>query len=826
METLAADVRYAARMLRGNPGFTSVAVAALALGIGANTAIFTVVNSVLLQPLPYPQPDRIMQVGRMYTGARGTQYGYSDSIPKYMVWRHNQAFESMALYGQSGPSVRVGSGDRPEQARALRVSQDYFKVFGAAPLAGRTFSAEEDAPNGPQAVVIAFSFWQSRLGGGASILGRALTIDGKPAAVIGVMPRDFVSEPAADLWLPLQADPASTNQGHYLRMAGRLKPGVTIERARAEMKAAGERFRALYPQWMDKNESVGMQPLREAMTGSVKTPLLILLGAVGFVLLIACANVANLLLARAAVRQKELAVRAAIGASRTRVIRQLLTESVLLALAGGTLGFALGSWGVRLLLLLAPGNIPRLTLDDGARAAAPPLDWHVAAFTIAVALATAVIFGLLPALHTSNPDLASTLKEAGGRSGVSRAQNRARSVLVIAEVALAIVLLIGASLMIRTFVGLRTLNPGIDPHNVLTLETSLGTAYPTTAKVDNFITQVTRRVESLPGVEAAAATIALPVTTGIDLPFSIAGKPDPKGSPYNGDEQYRYVSPHYFRAFHIPLLRGRSFNEGDTGNSARVVLINEAMAKTYWPQEDPVGQVIVIGKGLGPQFEDVPRQIVGIVGNVRETGLGDDQSGVMYIPQSQVPQGLTQLANSVVPLAWAVRTAADPNGLRAAIEREIQAVDGQMPVARMRTMEQVLSESVARQNFNMVLLTVFAGIALLLAAIGIYGLMAYSVERRTQELGIRMALGAAGSDVLKLVLWHGARLTGTGLAIGLALAYGLMRVLSSLLFGVKAADPLSFAATAGVLAAVALAATLIPARRASRIPPAEALRGQ
>jgi len=826
METLVADLCYAARMLRGNPGFTGVAVAALALGIGANTAIFTVVNNVLLQPLPYPEPDRIMEVGRVYNGPKGIQYGYSNSIPKYMVWRQNGAFESMALFGQSGPSVRIGTGDRPEQAKALRASQGYFRVFGVAPMVGRAFSAEEDAPNGPAVAVVSYNLWQSRLGGDPSLVGRSITVDGKPATVVGILPKSFAAEPAADLFLPMQADPASTNQGHYLRIAGRLKPGVTIERARAELKAAGERFRALYPQWMNKNESAGMQPMRDAMTGPVKTPLMILLGAVGFVLLIACANVANLLLARAAVRQKELAVRAAIGASRGRVVRQLLTESLLLALAGGALGFSLGSWGVRALLLLAPGNIPRLTDGDGAHAIIPALDWQVAAFTIAVAVLTAVLFGLLPAVHTSKPDLASTLKDAGGRSGSSRAQNRARSVLVVSELALAIVLLIGASLMIRTFVGLRTVNSGIDPHNVLTLETSMGSAYPTTAQVDTFITQVTRRMESLPSVEAAAAAVVLPMTSGIDLPFSIAGKPDPKGSPYNGDEQYRYISPHYFRVFHIPLLRGRAFTEGDTGNSARVVIINEAMAKTYWPKQDPIGQVITIGKGIGPQFEEPPRQIVGIVGNVRETGLGDEQSGVMYIPQSQVPQGVTELANSVLPLAWAVRTAADPDGLRTAVEREIHAVDGQIPVARIRTMEQVLSDSVARQNFNMVLLTVFAGIALLLAAIGIYGLMAYSVERRTQELGIRMALGAGGADVLRLVLWYGLRLTAIGVGVGLALAYGLMRVLSTLLFGVKAVDPVSFGVTAGVLAAVAMAATLIPARRASKIAPAEALRGQ
>jgi len=826
MGTFAADLRYAARILRANPGFTAVAVAALALGIGANTAIFTVVNHVLLEPLPYPQSDRILQIERLYTQDGNTGYGSSISVPKFMVWRQNQAFESMALYGQSGPAVRVGTDERAQPAKGLGVTEGYFRVFGVAPIMGRTFTPQEDLPNGPAVAVVSYNLWQSRLGGDPSILGRSVPLDGKPTAIVGVLPRSFVSDPPADLFTPLQPDPASTNQAHYLRLAGRLKPGVTLERARAELRAAGERFRALYPGWMDKNESVSARPLREAIVGSVRTPLLILLGAVAFVLLIACANVANLLLARAAVRQKELAVRAAIGAGRLRVVRQLLTESLLLALAGGVLGYALGAAGVRVLLLFAPGNIPRINGTENAVTPIPALDWRVAAFAIGLAILTAVLFGLVPALHTSSLDLASTLKEGGGRSGSSRAHNRARSILVVAEIALALVLLIGASLMIRTFVGLRTVNPGIDPHNVLTLETSVGTAYRTTAAVDGFITRSARRLESLPGVEAAGAAIALPMTVGIDMPFSIAGKPDPKGSPYNGDEQWRFVSPHYFRAFRIPVLRGRVFTENDTLNAARVVILNQAMAARYWPKQDPIGQVITIGKGIGQIFDEPPREVVGVVGNVRETGLSDEQSCVMYVPQSQVTEGLTQLANSVLPLAWIVRTAADPSGLRSAIERELGAVDTRVSVARVRPMDQVIAESVARQNFNMVLLSVFGAIALLLAVIGIYGLMAYSVERRTQELGIRMALGAAGGDVLKLVLWQGARLAAIGLAIGLALAYGLVRVLASLLFHVKSTDPVSFAAVAAILALSALVASYIPARRASRIAPADALRSQ
>jgi predicted permease len=810
-------------MLRSNPGFTAIAVAALTLGIGATTAIFTVVNTVLLEPLPYPNPDRIMQVGRLFPG---NSVGDSNSIPKYMVWRQNRVFEAMVLYGESGPAANLGTGDRPEQVKTLRASEGYFKVFGVSPILGRTYTAAEDLPNAPKVAVIGFSLWQSHLGGDTGILGRAITLNGEPFTVIGVLPKGFQADPPADVWLPQQADPNSTNQGHYLRVAGRLKPGVSLAAARAEMKIAGERFRALFPKWMDEHEGVAVVPLREAKVGPVKTALLILLGAVAFVLLIACANVANLLLARAAVRQRELAVRAAMGANRWRVIRQLLTESVMLAGLGGILGFALGNWGVRGLLLLAPGDIPRLTDADGLRTVIPALDWRVAAFSIGVALLTGIVFGLFPALHTSNPDLASILKESSGRSGTSRRQNRARSVLVVAEIALALVLLIGATLMIRTFASLRSVKPGFDAHNVLTMKTSMsGAGYASTAKVENFVTQVTRRIEALPGVEAAASTIMLPVECCVDLPFNIAGKPPTEGQ-YNGDEQWREVSPHYFQTFRVPVLRGRAFRETDVGNSARVLVINEKMAQQYWPKQDPLGQVIVIGKGLGPEFDDPPRQIVGIVGNVREAGLERGEVAVMYIPQSQVPEGLTKLAANVVPLAWAVRSSADPANLRMAIEREFHSVDGMMPIAQERTMEQVVAESVARQNFNMVLLTLFAGIALLLAAIGVYGLMAYAVEQRTQEIGIRMALGAARGDMLKLVLAQGMKLVGAGVVLGAGLAYGMTRLLESLLFGVKASDPLTFAAVTGILTLVALIATLIPARRASTVEPLEALRYQ
>jgi putative ABC transport system permease protein len=823
MANFAADVRYAARMLRANPGFTAVALTALALGIGANTAIFTVVNSVLLEPLPYPQPDRIMQLGRTFGGDGA---GWSNSIPKYMAWRQNRAFESMTLFGLDGPGVSFGSGDHPPQVKTLHASDGYFQVFGVAPILGRTYTAAEDVPNGPPVAVISYGLWQSQLAGNSNAIGSNIKLNGQLYTVIGVLPKWFQPDPPSDVWLPQQADPNSTNQGHYLRIAGRLKPGVTLPQAQAEMKVVGERFRAANPKWMDKNESVAVMPMAEAIVGpQVRTALLVLLGAVLFVLLIACANVANLLLARAGVRQRELAIRAAMGASRSRVIRQLLTESIMLAGAGGILGFALGAWGVRGLLLLAPGNIPRLTDADAMHSAIPLLDWRVAAFTLAVALATGIIFGVFPALQVSNPDLASTLKEASNRSGTGRRQNRARSVLVISEIALAVVLLTGAALLIRTFVGLRSVNPGFDPHNVLTLQTSLsGGSYSSTAKEDRLITEVTRRLESLPGVQAAAATIMLPVQGGVDLPFNIAGKAPSKGNQYNGDEQWRSVSPHYFDAFRVPVLRGRAFRDTDTANSARVVLINEAMAKKYWPKEDPVGQVITIGKGLGPEFEDPPRQIVGVVGTVRETGLGSENEGVMYIPQAQSPDGFTALINSALPLSWAIRTAAPPSNLRVAIEREFASVDRALPLSNERTMEDVIARSLARQNFNMLLLSIFAGIALVLAAIGVYGLMSYSVEQRTQEIGIRMALGAARANMVGMVLKSGMKLVGAGAVLGVALAYALTRVLASLLFGVKANDLMTFALVPVILSAVALIATLIPARRAATIAPSQALR--
>jgi putative ABC transport system permease protein len=816
------DARFGLRQLCQNPGFTVSAIAALALGIGANTAIFTVVNKVLLEPLPYPESHRIMRIARAFPAGHGN----SISVPKFMAWKKgNQAFEALAMYDFSGPSLNLGQGDHPEQIKAIHVTVDYFAVFGTAPIVGRTFLPQEDLPGGAKVVVLGQDLWKAHFGGDPAIIGKQLLLGGAPYTVVGILPSGFHSDPPADAFLPFQADPNSTNQGHIYLVAGRLKPGVSIETARANMKMAGEQFRQANPLWMDTTESVAVLPLQEDVVGNVRLPLLILTGAVAFVLLIACANVANLLLARAAGRQKEIAIRTALGAGRWRLFRQLLGESLLLAGASGVLGLAIGAWGVRLLLALSPGNLPGINDQEHVTSAVTALDWHVLAFALGISVLTGLLFGVLPALRVSRLDVNSVLKEGGGRSGSGLRHNRVRNVLVVAEMALAVILLVGAALMIRTFAGLRSVQRGFEVHNVITLQTTLSNSrYDSTAKAALLVHQATERIEALPGVEAAAATVMLPVEGGLDLPFTIDAHPPTNGDRYNGDEQWRFVSPRYFATFRIPLLRGRVFDERDNGNAERVVIINQAMAKKYWPKEDPIGQRVSIGKGLGADFVEPARQIVGIVGDAREAGLKGGAQEVMYVPEAQVTDGLTKLANSIIALNWVVRTATDPAPLSASIRRELIAVDAQLPVAKIRTMEQVISESTARQNFNMLLLTIFASLALLLAAIGIYGLMSYSVEQRLQELGIRMALGAGGGEMLKLVVGQGMKLTGIGAVVGLAAAFGLARLLASLLFGVKATDPLTYAAVTLILCAVALLACLIPALRASKIDPIVALR--
>jgi predicted permease len=552
---------------------------------------------------------------------------------------------------------------------------------------------------------------------------------------------------------------------------------------------------------------------------------MILLGAVGLVLLIACANVANLLLARAAGRQREVAIRAAIGAGRAQIIRQLLTESVLLALIGGLVGVAAGIWGARVLIALSPGDLPRAEALAQGSLLSSVIDWRLVLFALGVSLGTGLLFGIAPALHLSRADVGATLKDAGGRGASGRKAARTRNVLVVAEIALALMLLVSATLLIRTFVSLREVRPGFDAHNVLTLQTSLaGTRFSTAADIERLSRSMAQRIDALPGVQATAMAIALPTQGGVDLPFKVEGRPLDVKDQFHGDEQWRSVSPEYFRALSIPVTRGRIFDDRDTGGSTRVVVINAAFAKKYWPGADPIGQQITIGKGLGPEFEDPTRQVVGIVGDVRENGLSEDSPPVFYVPVAQVSDSLTKLTNSVIPARWIVKASTTTQGLVPLIQKEFMSTGGQLPVAKVQSMEQVLAGSIAQQNFNMLLLGIFGAIALLLAAIGIYGLMSYSVEQNAHDIGVRLALGAAKRDILSMVVSSGMKLAVVGLALGVLGSFWAARLLTRMLFGVKPTDPATYAAVIATLGTVAFLACYLPARRAMRVDPIIALR--
>ena len=817
MANLWHDLKHSLRSLFKNPGFTIAAVAALALGIGTNTAIFTVVNTVLLKPLTYPDADRIVEF--LLTSPDGK--GAIASPTKYNNWRQQTSvFQDIAAYDFGGPGFNL-TGDHPEQVHGIHVGEAYFRLFGAPVMLGRTFTPQEDSPNGGKVVVLSYGLWQRRFGGNPNIVGSAIPLGGEPYTVVGVLGKSFVSDPEADVWLPFQIDPNSTNQGHFFQAAARLRPGVTLAQANAQMKVAADQFRRRYPGGaMDPKESFAVEPLRDTIVSEVRSSLFVLLGAVSLVLLIACANVANLLLVRASGRKREFAIRVSMGATRGRIIRQLLTESILLAVTGGILGLILGYLGVRGLLALSPGDIPRI----GEHGASVTIDWRVLVFTLGVSLLTGILFGLFPAIGASRPDLNSTLKESSNRAGTGFRQSKARSLLVISEVSLALVLLIGAALLIRTFLALRNVNPGFNPHNILTMDMSLtGDRFQKTAGVAQLAHDGRERLNAIPGVEASASTCCLPLEGGFGLPFIVVGRPLDK-SGQTGGAGWMNASPGYFDVFKIPILRGRDFKDSDSTGAPGVVLINESMKKKFWPKEDPVGQQIIIGKGVGPQFEEPARQIIGVVGDIRDGGLNRDPRPLMIIPQAQVPDGMTALNASIGPVVWLVRTHTDPHQFMTSVPEQLRQASGGFPVARVRSMEEVVVHSTARQDFNMLLLTIFGASALILAAIGIYGLMAYTVQQRTQEMGIRMALGADRSRIRNLVVWQGMQLALIGALIGVGAAFALTRLIASFLFGVKPYDPIVFVTVPVILSAVALFAVWLPATRASKLDPMESLR--
>jgi putative ABC transport system permease protein len=816
-ENIWRDVRYASRSLRKTPGFTVVALLVIAIGTGVNTAVFSVVNAVLLRPLPYPDPQSLVRLVRFTPeGPDGTA-----SVPEFNLWRQQTSvLRDIAGYGAGGAGLNLTGGDQPLQVQGLFVTHDYFQVFNAPLMAGRTFTAEEDRPHGGNVAVLSYSLWKQRFGGDAGIVGRTIQLNDTPYLVVGVIGRDFVTEDPTDLWIPYQFELNTQDMVHYFKVAARLQPGVTTEQANAQLKLVSGQFRNTLRNDLGPQDYYGVIPLKQWLIGDTRAPLLVLLSAVGFVLLIACANVANLLLARASGRKREFATRAALGAGRLQVIRQLLTESLLLSASGGLIGLFMGYAGVRLLLTVNIGGLPRL----GENGSAVPLDMRVLLFTLGGSLLTGIVFGLAPALHASRVNLVAGLNESSSRAGTGFRSARFRSALVVIEIALALILVIGSTLLIRTYLKLQAVDPGFDPHNTLTMAMSIsGSRFQKSAPVTQIIRAGTDRLKNIPGVLAVSAGNGLPLQGAFGMSFDILGRP--KGNaPFTGGAGYYSVSWNYFDALKIPLLRGRAFTDHDNASAPGVIIINEAMAKQYWPHGDPLQDRLQKGPGAGPAFAEPPRQIVGIVGNTRDEGLNQDPGPTMYIPLAQMPDGETALNSRVSQLWWVVRTNGDPHALVAPVTSALREASSGLPVAHIRTMDEIYSLTISRQRFNMLLLTVFGASGLLLAAAGIYGLMAFSVEQRTQEFGIRMAVGAQASHLRNMVLGQGIVLTVCGIAIGLLGAFWLTRFLSNFLYGVKAWDPLAFVLMPLALSVVALAATWIPAARATRVDPMTALR--
>ncbi|MGH9839009.1 MAG: ABC transporter permease [Blastocatellia bacterium] len=804
MQTLWQDLRYGARMLMRSPGFTVVAALSLALGIGANTAVFTVVNAVLLRQLPYPQAERIMAVGAQF---RTVPLNAVDD-PRFVFWReHQQSFEALGAH-LGGGGVNLSGDGVPELVPGQRVSVDFFRVLGVQPALGRGFSAEEDRNGGAQVVVISDALWQRRYGGDDKLLGKTLTLNGRSHTLIGVLPpgvRFFNT----DVYTPLSPG-TSGNRGFNLEVLGRLKPGVTPAQALAEMKLVGEQLRAAQPNLMRNQESVNVQPFRDNLTTDAKPLLLILFGAVSFVLLIACANVANLQLTQAAARRREIAVRLALGAGWRRVARQLLTEGVLLALAGAALGLLLAVWGTSLLTQLMPAGLLPRSEEIG-------FDARVLVFTLLAAVVTGLLFALAPAWQAARVDVNAVLKESAGRGAAGAGGNRLRGALVVAEVALALILLAGATLLARTFVNLNRVAPGFNPSHVLTFQMNLtGERYQTVASVEDFLQRTFEKLRALPGVAMVAVTNTLPLDAQYNFPFELESKPGQISA-----VQYRTITPAYFQAMDIGLKAGRVITANDTATAERVVVVNEAFVKQYLADSaNPLGQRLLIGKMFG---FDQPYRIVGVVADAKQFDLQSAAPSCVFVP-------VLQLANAEGKfrgergLKFVLRTAGEPLQLSAAARQVMLEIELNLSVTRLRSMEQIVARSTAQERFNMLLLGVFAALGLLLAAIGIYGVMSYGVAQRAHEIGLRMALGAQRRDVLRLMLKHGLALTLAGLALGVAGALALTRLMKSYLFGVSAADPLTFGLVALLLATVALLACWIPARRATKVDPMIALR--
>ncbi len=801
VETVVNDVRFGVRSLWKTPAFTAVAVLVLGLGIGANTAMYSVVKGVLLQSLPYAEPDRLVILSEHHVASADKKIGVSPA--NYRDWlEQNSCFEEMAILSDGGRANVTGGGD-PEEIQAQIVTPSFFAVLGVQPLLGRVFAEDEGRRGRNKVVVLSHSFWQARFGGAANILGQSVTLNRENYEIIGVMPPAFrFLESEARLWVPTTIDPSAdyrASSGRFMQSFARLKAGVSIDQAQAEMSQLAKRLEAKHPEF-NSGWSVRVLPLQEALVRDLRLILLVLLAATAFVLLIACANVANLLLSRAAARKQELAIRAALGAGRTRLVRQLLTESVLLALMGGLLGVLLAYWGLELVTTFGEAVVPRLS--------GIAIDRRVLAFTVAISLLTGLLFGLLPSLQASRAELNDALKRGAHGSARTRGGTM-RNALLVSEVSLALVLLIGAGLMIRSFMRLQSVESGFDPARVLTLQFGLaGDNYKEPHQILGFFREAEERIAALPGVVNVGAINYLPLTgpaSATNVKFVARPAAAPGETP---NTAVRVITPTYFGAMGIPLLKGRMLDERD-GRDSRVLVINETFAKTYFPNEEPLGKQIIVNWET-----DEPDEIVGVVGDVRETSLDQQASPAVYWPHGRVPYA---------KMALIIRASRDPVSLASAAQKQVRSMEPDQPI-HVRTMEQVIAKSIARPRFNTLLLAIFAGVALVLASVGLYGVMNYSATQRTHEVGIRMALGATRADIMRLVVGNGMLLTLIGIGIGVLASIGLTRVMQRFLFGVGATDAVTFIGVSALLIVVALVANYIPARRATRVNPVIALR--
>lgn len=818
MNTLLQDLRYGFRTLRKSKGFAAAAVLVLALGIGANTAIFSVVDAVLLRPLPFRHPEQLVQIWHVppqksFPGMKE----FAVSAANYLDWSaENHVFQQTAIYKWSSYNL-TGKGE-PRSVNGRGVSSEFFPLLQAEPMLGRVFSRDEDRPGRDQVVILSESFWRDQFGADPNIVGHDITLDGAGYRVIGVMPAKFQFPIASDpvdtvkLWTPIamtDREKAVRGEHHYLVIA-RLRPDVSVQQAQAEMNAISQRLEQEYPA-DDKGWGAVVKPLREELVGDVRTPLLVLLGAVALVLLIACANAANLVLARTVSRQKEIAVRSALGASRARVVRQVIAETVVLSLAGGALGLLIAHFGVKLIVAFLAAKLPR--------ASEISVDGPVLAFTLSISLLAGILAGLVPALRLSKVNVNDALKQ-GGRANSDAAGNRTRGLLVISEVALSLMLLIGAGLMIRSLWMLRNVDPGLDPHNVLAVIPSISqTAYPRPAQEIAFYHQLLERVRTLPGVESAGAIDSLPLNGGgSNQPIQIEGRPV-QAMADQPEVAVRVISPGYLRSLRVPLLRGRDFGDQDTAESIGAVLISQSLAQRFWPNEDPVGKHLTM-----TFLPEKMREIVGVVGDVKDRGLDvAEPEATLYMPLGQLSAPATAAWRSF-PLWIVVRTTSQPGAVTAGVTNAIHQLNPGLPIFFVATMEDFVADSLSQQRFNMLLLAVFAGVALFLAGIGIYSVLAYTVRRRVREIGIRMALGAQTSDVVRMIVGEAMKPTAIGLVIGVAGALALGRFISSLIYGVKASDLSTFAAVSLILVAVSFAASIVPAYRATLVEPTNTLR--